>query len=86
MPYEICQGGESNSRPTPNAFGAALPLEMINGELGIFLPFQNAFQLANLRHFFLRYNLEFLTKALVVAVWPRRCCAKWASKLTVEPM
>ena len=33
-----CQGGDSNSRPTPKAFGAALPLQMVNCEFGIFLP------------------------------------------------
>src|SRR5438132_165064 len=61
-----CQGGELNSRPTPNAFGAALPLEMINGELGIFLCFQDALQLASLRQcfrLFLGNNFEFLAEA-----------------------
>src|SRR5438270_9459562 len=61
-----CQGGELNSRPTPNAFGAALSLEMINGELGIFLCFQDALQLASLRQcfrLFLGNNFEFLAEA-----------------------
>ena len=33
-------GGESNSRPTPKAFGAALLLQIVNGEGRILLPFQ----------------------------------------------
>ncbi len=41
---ENCQGGEDlNSRPTPKAFGAALPLQIVNGKLRIFLSFQCAF-------------------------------------------
>jgi hypothetical protein len=31
-------GGGSNSRPTPKAFGAALPVQMVNCEFRIFLP------------------------------------------------
>ena len=34
---ENCQGGDSNSRPTPKAFGAALPLQIVNRKLWIFL-------------------------------------------------
>jgi hypothetical protein len=36
----MCQGGESNSRPTPKAFGAALPLQMVNRNFWIFLVLQ----------------------------------------------
>src|SRR6266567_2776224 len=44
-----CQGGELNSRPTPNAFGAALVLQIINRELWILLSLQHFFDTARLR-------------------------------------
>ena len=40
---KYCQGGDSNSRPTPNAFGAALLLQMIDRDGRILLCFQCAF-------------------------------------------
>src|SRR5438045_5558621 len=43
-----CQGGELNSRPTPNAFGAALVLQIINRELWIVLSLQHFFGSAQL--------------------------------------
>ena len=36
---EKCQGGDSNSRPTPKAFGAALPLQIVDGKTGILFRF-----------------------------------------------
>ena len=42
-------GGELNSRPTPNAFGAALVLQIINRELWILLSLQHFFDTARLR-------------------------------------
>ena len=42
-------GGELNSRPTPNAFGAALMLQIINRELWILFSLQHSFDVACLR-------------------------------------
>ena len=41
-------GGESNSRPTPKPFGAALPAQMMDCEAGVFLAFQISFNPARL--------------------------------------
>src|SRR5437879_7328705 len=56
-----CQGGELNSRPTPKAFGAALPLQIMNREFWVLLAFQQPFDLSCItksRHFFPRNNLQ----------------------------
>ena len=42
-------GGELNSRPTPNACGAALVLQIINRELWILFSLQHSFDGARLR-------------------------------------
>jgi hypothetical protein len=73
-----CQGGDSNSRPTPKAFGAALLLQMINCESGIFLRFQLSFDLPcgfEGPHFLFRHNLNHRSQ-------PLRCCCVTSDMLS----
>jgi hypothetical protein len=64
-------GGEWNSRPTPKAFGAALLLQMVNGEGGILLPFQCSLDSPRLFqrcYLFFCYYRKFCSETLC------RCC------------
>ena len=57
--------GESNSRPTPKAFGAALLLQVINRQSRILLSFKETFQsacLAKSSNFFLGDDLKIISE------------------------
>jgi hypothetical protein len=65
---EECQGGELNSRPTPNAFGAALQLLQVkDSQLRILLPLQLPLNLSSFFqhcYLFLRDYFKFFSEPL----------------------
>jgi len=85
-----CQRGELNSRPTPKAFGAALPLQVIDCELRVLFPFQGTFYFSGFGKrcdFFLGHNLKLVSESFrgrcVTAEMLRGTCLKIDSRTDV---
>ena len=81
-------GGDSNSEPTPKAFGAVLPVKIVNYDLWIFC-FRIRSSLAaspseGICFFATISNVS--SSRLVIAVCPRRCCALCVKITMAEPM